>query len=389
MRSLLITFVLALAVGAPAAAQSGATAMMLAQDPDPYAGNAQCLRCHGEYERTFVGTPHEEFEHPEGLAPTREYGCQTCHGPGRAHVEEPRDPVHFPRIDRLSLDFQRDSCLGCHEDDRHDIEHFEGGEACVSCHPMHEYELGATGAAGDNNCVSCHESPARTEASSFDFRSHGMPHSAEACASCHTLGTLAAEVWEGRAGTEACQECHGQSHPRFFASSHARAGLSCKSCHVVHAGNVVDASAPDGYIGRSSQMCTECHPTAVTEFTFNERHRLEEGAMECSSCHEPHEPTQRVRLGGFKNQQCTGCHIDKMGPFVFEHNPSPVEGCTSCHVPHGSPNRHMLTFQSVADQCYSCHVIAPGFHAPFNSLTLCTNCHSKIHGSNLHPAFLK
>jgi DmsE family decaheme c-type cytochrome len=126
----------------------------------------------------------------------------------------------------------------------------------------------------------------------------------------------------------------------------------------------------------------------VTEFTFNERHRLEDGIMECSSCHDPHEPTLRVRLGGFKTQECTECHLDKMGPFVFEHGTSIVEGCTSCHAPHGSPNRFMLSFQAEGDLCYSCHVIMPGFHSRFTSESSCTGCHTTIHGSNLHPAFL-
>ncbi|GMR22042.1 MAG: hypothetical protein BMS9Abin37_0368 [Acidobacteriota bacterium] len=182
--------------------------------------------------------------------------------------------------------------------------------------------------------------------------------------------------------------CHGQAHPRFFASSHSRAGLSCKSCHSVHSDDRLDVSAPDGYIGRASQECTECHANAVTEFTFNEHHRLEEGIMECTSCHNPHEPTPRVRLGGFKTQQCTQCHVDKLGPFVFEHGTSLVEGCISCHSPHGSPNRFMLEFQAEGDLCYSCHVVMPGFHSRFTSETMCTSCHWSIHGSNLNPAFL-
>ena len=44
-------------------------------------------------------------------------------------------------------------------------------------------------------------------------------------------------------------------------------------------------AAADDYIGRASQQCTACHAAAVTEFTFNEHHRLEEGIMECTSCH--------------------------------------------------------------------------------------------------------
>jgi hypothetical protein len=49
----------------------------------------------------------------------------------------------------------------------------------------------------------------------------------------------------------------------------------------------------------------------------------------------------------------------------------------------------MLTFQNVADLCYSCHAVVPGFHASFGPDNQCTNCHSSIHGSNFNAFFLK
>lgn len=364
----------------------------VAGQTEPYAGSETCVRCHASDRDALEESPHAwaEFE------AISEHGCESCHGPGSAHVQDPANRESQPSQTQLTADERREVCLGCHEDSGHDREHFASGVDCSSCHAIHAFDEGVTGAAGDARCVSCHESSAQNTVEDLvppvvaaGFRSRGTPHSSQSCSSCHTLGSLAEPSWEGREGIERCQTCHGQSHPRFSASSHARAGLACTSCHSVHAGDVVDALAPDTYLGRASQICTECHATTVSEFTFNERHRLEEGVMECSSCHDPHEPTQRVRLGGFKDQLCTACHVDKRGPFIFEHGASLVEGCTSCHVPHGSPNRHMLEFSSVADQCYSCHVSVPGFHARFTSQTLCTNCHSTIHGSNLHPAFLK
>ena len=35
---------------------------------------------------------------------------------------------------------------------------------------------------------------------------------------------------------------------------------------------------------------------------------------------------------------CYKCHVDKQGPFVYEHVPVKTEGCSSCHTPHGSTN---------------------------------------------------
>ena len=79
---------------------------------------------------------------------------------------------------------------------------------------------------------------------------------------------------------------------------------------------------------RPSATCAGCHNDSFVQFGFTERgHRIEEGVMECTSCHNPHEKSARVALGGFKQQQCAECHADKNGPWVFEHPAGRVEGC--------------------------------------------------------------
>ena len=198
--------------------------------------------------------------------------------------------------------------------------------------------------------------------------------------------------------SERCLDCHGDSHPRFFATAHAQAGLGCTSCHAIHAdGSTGLLSPPAGPleaeladdIGRASAACSTCHRGVMAQFAFNERHRLREGVLGCVDCHDSHEPSSRLRLGAFKQDACVTCHADKGGPFVFEHGAQRVDGCAACHTPHGSANRHMLNFQSVAQQCYSCHGFVPGFHTRFNDETICTNCHVTIHGSNFDAGYLR
>jgi DmsE family decaheme c-type cytochrome len=150
-------------------------------------------------------------------------------------------------------------------------------------------------------------------------------------------------------------------------------------------------------MGLQSRVCTDCHADVLTEFAFNERHRVGEGALECTSCHDPHAASSRSLLGGFKQQQCLACHTDKGGPFVFEHPASRGEGCTACHSSHGSPNRHMLAHQRVGELCFTCHAATPQFHSGFAPAgpprfgldTQCTTCHSTLHGSNFDPFFLR
>jgi DmsE family decaheme c-type cytochrome len=216
------------------------------------------------------------------------------------------------------------------------------------------------------------------------------------CTACHgdasahleaggSEGTISAFDDDELASTNRnlCLACHGQKLARFVHGPHAKGNMDCSDCHSVHSGS------PRPSEGDVLRVCYGCHQDAFTSFAFTERHRLQEGILTCTTCHDPHGPQARVRLGGFKQEQCANCHTDKHGPFVFEHPAQRIEGCVACHEPHGSPNRHMLKFQDVADLCFSCHALVPDFHDRFTFETQCTNCHSTIHGSFLDPYFLK
>lgn len=278
-----------------------------------------------------------------------------------------------------------------------------------------EGQTPATGESLNDTCAACHEDQvtafARNPHAVLDRPDRQGAARQGSCTACHGDATQHLEEGGG-AGTifafgegelasvksQQCLSCHGDAHSRFPLSPHAAAGLDCTSCHGIHSAapearyQLLASESDRGAMvrpGSASATCSECHADVFTQFQFNERHRLAEGILDCSTCHNPHEPSNRLLLGGFKQQACADCHTDKAGPFVFEHGSVQVEGCTACHTPHGSPNRHMLTFQRTAELCFSCHAAVPGFHSRFTLDTVCTNCHSTIHGSNFDPAFLK
>lgn len=258
---------------------------------------------------------------------------------------------------------------------------FAADVPCGACHAEAAGSFTGTphGAVLGDNCATCH--------------GDGAPHLASPSAA--TIRTFSSEPAVEQ--NAVCTTCHREEEIA-QTNAHSAAGLACSSCHSIHAKKKA-LTLPAGFerVGEGSSACFECHETVFSQFTFNERHRLAEGAVTCTSCHDPHNPRHGMVLGGFDDDTCANCHADVTGPFVFEHAASRVDGCSACHEPHGSPNRHLLNFQSVGSQCYSCHAEVAQFHLGFgpsgpprfNEQTVCTNCHVTIHGSNLDPLFLK
>ncbi len=240
-------------------------------------------------------------------------------------------------------------------------------------------------------CATCHEDWAE------EFS--GTPHAqTRHCTACHGLADLHLET--GGEGTifafkdiepvlkknQVCLSCHSDDSPVFFAGPHGKSAMDCISCHSIH----YAGKGPKLLKQQGNENCSICHQDVMAKFEFSERHRLREGILDCVTCHDPHGPSPRQQLAGFKHQACLQCHTDKSGPFLHEHEALRIEGCTVCHDVHGSPNRHMLIYQSVSDLCFSCHTLAPSWHSGFDSRTTnCVTCHSTIHGSNLSPIFLK
>jgi predicted CXXCH cytochrome family protein len=169
---------------------------------------------------------------------------------------------------------------------------------------------------------------------------------------------------------------------------------------AVLAAGFLAAAKPVQQTAKDTETCGQCHEEVVKGFAQKPHAAI--GAASCTSCHTGSE--KHIQEGGGANifafkpadpsaqkaANCLKCHADKGGPFLYEHGSSRVEGCAVCHDSHGSPNRHMLTSQSTADLCFSCHTVAPQWHKNFSEKTTnFTSCHSTIHGSDLSKIFLK
>jgi DmsE family decaheme c-type cytochrome len=183
-----------------------------------------------------------------------------------------------------------------------------------------------------------------------------------------------------------CLGCHAAAHPNFLRSPHAKANVSCISCHDIH------QSAPQTTLLKTQQpeLCYQCHTDVKPAFDMPFHHRVNEGLVKCSDCHDTHGSFQRSNLKttADQNEICTKCHTETRGPFVYEHPAVKAEGCLGCHTPHGSQNARLLNMPNINTLCNQCHspVAAGTVHGMGQGsaeITPCIDCHTMIHGSNI------
>jgi len=189
-----------------------------------------------------------------------------------------------------------------------------------------------------------------------------------------------------------CLTCHAGTHPNFDRSPHARAKVSCISCHSVHQSkeedNLLKVSQPT--------LCFQCHSDTKPAFNMPFHHKVNEGLITCSDCHDVHGTfgANNLKSTADQNAICTKCHTETRGPFVYEHVAVKAEGCLGCHTPHGSQNARLLNMPAIAPLCNQCHSgvannTVHGMGAGSSETITCTNCHTYIHGSNMNAAFLR
>ncbi len=266
----------------------------------------------------------------------------------------------------------------------------------------------AAGYVGEAACATCHAEIATGFAKNAHARlalehaGHGVT-----CESCHGAGKAhvdsggdATKIFRftSASATEAdakCLGCHAAAHPNFERSAHGEAGVSCLSCHSIH-----HSSTPSFLLTESQpQLCYRCHADIQVLFSMPFHHKVPEGLMKCTDCHDPHGTGQENNLlsTADRNTICAKCHAETAGPFVYEHPVVKTEGCTACHSPHGSPNARLLNVSEVNMLCLQCHSAsinfsapgAPSFHNQATQYVACTNCHTQVHGSNASSVFFK
>jgi DmsE family decaheme c-type cytochrome len=256
---------------------------------------------------------------------------------------------------------------------------------------------------GAETCATCHEEVAKGFASNPHSKIAEMHGKAGiTCEGCHGAGREHVEgggdktkIFDPAKASAKdvdakCLSCHQGQHANFERSAHAKGNVSCIGCHSVHKGeeneHLLKAPQPT--------LCYQCHSDIKPQFSMAFHHKVNEGLVQCTDCHDAHGTfsSKNLKSTADQNAICTKCHTETRGPFVYEHVAVKAEGCVGCHTPHGSQNPRLLNAPSINTLCNECHspVAAGTIHGMGTGsadMQPCINCHTMIHGSNVEPYF--
>ena len=255
-----------------------------------YAGMDTCVTCHTDQEATLTGTKHGQAKNPRSPAGAK--GCESCHGPGQAHVDDDAKG-HMLKFKSMRAEQVNESCLTCHNRGNH--AGWEGSVhearklACSTCHSVHQPKSAAhqlVKATETQLCATCH----RVQAAKTERAVAHMPvrEGKMACSSCHNPHGSISNVKALRTGSsvaESCTTCHTEMRGPVLWE-HTPVRENCAVCHDPHG-----SSNDRMLVVRQPMLCQRCHiatkhPASIydtDEITVKKSNRM--FGRSCVNCH--------------------------------------------------------------------------------------------------------
>ena len=272
-------------VSPPSATLPEAFKHVLADVPQPngIVGSETCALCHADIAKKFDGNPHSELALLHG---GKGVTCESCHGPGQAHVESGGKTKVFD-FRTASSKVVDTKCLSCHLGTHANFDrsaHSLAGVGCTTCHSSHAPESPEhlLKVAEPKLCLSCHTDVKASFAQPFH---HKVNEGILTCSTCHNPhGTFQDKLLRTAADQSMiCVKCHAETHGPFVYEHPPIKTEGCTSCHFPH------GSPNPRLLKRNNvnSLCLQCH-TASMNFTAPGTpsfHNIANQYQSCTSCH--------------------------------------------------------------------------------------------------------
>jgi DmsE family decaheme c-type cytochrome len=252
-----------------------------------YVGDESCLGCHDEQRNGYERTLHHAAGDPR--SPLAKQGCETCHGPGSRHADDPDHVDVVKNYKNMSATDINESCTSCHNRGEHALwdgsQHERRDLSCINCHSMHESES-ETGflkfATETQVCAQCH----RDKAAKLDRSGH-MPlrEGKMSCSSCHNMhgSTNVRLLRKGDSIAEACTSCHAEKRGPYLWE-HAPSRDGCVTCHDPHG-----STNERMLVTKTPMLCQRCHVATRHPSTIYDQALIGTNvrvyARSCVTCH--------------------------------------------------------------------------------------------------------
>jgi hypothetical protein len=292
--------------------------------------NSVCIACHTTHGKPRSSTPlgSEPLSAQTVDSTTVEHGiaCESCHGPGEAHVAANRSPV---RRYALHLTGRPDptTVLPTRLDPR------KSSQVCGQCHGIWEFTDSAAERRANTAGL-----PFRPGDELANTRFVAQPTKNGASPTMQALlaadtGFVRDSFWPDGTVRVSGREYNGLiESPCFVKATDPTRTLSCMSCHTLHQkpgdprprtewANDQLGQGMDG-----NEACTQCHAPIAANLTGHTRHAEGSSGSRCYNCHMPYttygllktirshtvgSPSVAETVDAGRPNACNLCHVDK------------------------------------------------------------------------------
>lgn len=224
-----------------------------------YVGAETCKTCHEDKYESYIKTAMGNKLNPD--TPAAKHECETCHGPGKAHVDAGGGKgvggIKNPSVKSpLPVKEKNAICLQCHSAGNRAMwqgsMHQSKGLSCTNCHSMHAGNpKNLAKPTQPETCTQCHK---QIKSQINKQSHHPIKEGKVFCTSCHNPhGTVTDKLLTANSVNEKCYECHTEKRGPFLWE-HPPVTENCLTCHTPHG-----SSHDKLLVKKVPFLCQTCH----------------------------------------------------------------------------------------------------------------------------------